>query len=102
MAFGYDKSYKVICAEQDIPSLKERRLSYIDNFVMKTINNSKFQNVWYPFRDEDVHNIRDRRPYKETRARTKRYFNSPLAFLRRRANELYLGQEIERNVNESY
>ena len=74
LAFGREKSYAVICAEQGIESLKQRREKYIDNFVMKTLNSARFSSSWFPLRDPEVHVLRGRRPYRETRARTVRYY----------------------------
>ena len=91
LCFGWEKSYATVCAEQNILTLSERRLEYIDNFVKKTVESPRFGQSWYPLRDEITHEIRDRRPFRETRSRTGRYYNSPLSFLRRRANDLASG-----------
>ena len=91
LCFGWDKSYQVICAEQNIVTLEERRVNYIDNFIKKTIDNPRFRDSWYPLREEAVQSVRNRRPFVETRARTERYYRSPLAFLRRRANDMTVG-----------
>ena len=91
LAYGWDKSYSQLCEEKGILSLKKRRENFIDRFIMKTSISDRFGSVWFPLRDTDVHNIRDRRPYKETKAKTSRYYNSPLSFMRRRANDLCAG-----------
>ena len=88
LAFGWEKDYKTICAEKGIQTMKARREAYIDKFVQKTVNSPRFGEEWYPLRDPTGYNIRDRRPFRETNARTQRYYNSPLSFLRRRANDL--------------
>ena len=88
LAYGWDISYQDICAIKGITTLEERRTNYIDCFVRKTLQNPRFSNSWFPLRDRDQHNIRDRKIYQETRSRTQRYYNSPLSFLRRRANYL--------------
>ena len=89
--FGWEKSYRTICAEQDNKTLAERREDYIDNFVKKTVESPRFGQSWYPLREETTHNIRDRRPFKEAQSRTSRFYNSPLSNLRRRANDLASG-----------
>ena len=94
LAFGWEKSYTVICAEQGIETLKTRREKY--NFIIKTLNTERFSSSWFPLREQNNHNLRDRRPYTETQAKTQHYYNSPLSFMRRRANDLYVAafQEI--------
>ena len=94
LAFGWDRNYEVVCAEQNIESLKVRREQYIDNFVTKTLCNERFSEAWFPLRSPDVHNLRDRRPYKETKSKTNRFYNSPLSFMRRRANDLFSASQI--------
>lgn len=88
LAFGWEKSYQMLCAENQIETLRERRENYVNNFIKKTVASEWFGPLWYPLRDPTTHNLRDRRPFYETKARSTRYFNSPLAFLRIRANEL--------------
>ena len=34
-----------------IVTLEQRRLNYIDKFVVKTLNNPRYKDVWYPLRD---------------------------------------------------
>ena len=89
-----------MCIRDSRDTLETRRLKYIDNFVRKTFRSERFSEDWFPLRREDFHNIRDRKPFKETRSRTTRYYNSPLSFMRRRANELYY--EDNANVDASY
>ena len=55
---------------------------------MKTTASNRFAETWFPLRDMNDHNIRGKKVYYETQAKTARYFNSPLAFMRRRANAL--------------
>ena len=70
-------------------TLKKRRELYIDKFVLKAIDNPRYKNSWFPRREEDQYNLRARRPYVEIRAKTLRYYNSPLAYMKRRANDLH-------------
>ena len=88
LAFRWERNYSDICEEKGILTLKERRENYIDNFVLKTLDNPRFTDTWYPRREAHTHDIRNRNPFIETRATTQRYFNSPLSYLRRRANYL--------------
>ena len=97
LAFGWDNTYEEICQIRNISTLKKRREIYIDGFIMKNVLHHRFKDSWFPLRDADTHNIRDRRPYHETRSKTSRYYNSPLSFLRRSANDLHSSQEIRSN-----
>ena len=92
LAFGKEKSYATICAENNYVTLEERRTVYMDKFIVKSLNNERFSNVWFPKREE-VRELRNVRIYKETNARTKRFYNSPLAMMRRRANDLLQEQQ---------
>ena len=102
LAFGWEKSYSVICAEQDIATLRQRRIDYIDRFVAKSIQNSRFKDSWFPLREEAAYNLRERRPYRETKSRTSRYYNSPLSYMRRRANVLHTETADIIAANDSY
>ena len=93
LAFGWDLSYTDMCSIYSIPTLEERRKDYIDRFILKTIDSERFSSSWFPLRENIDQDVRDRRPFCETRARTARYFNSPLSFMKRRANELYIEAE---------
>ena len=90
LAYGYNKSYEVICEQMGISTLEERRKTYIDNFVIKTLYNARFSGAWFPRREAGHMDLRARRNYVETKSRTTRYYNSPLSYMRRRANELEL------------
>ena len=100
LAYGWDRSYNTICAEQDIPTLKERREKQVDKFIHKAIHSDRFSDVWFPRRDITEYNFRDRKPFKESKARTTRYYNSPLSHMRRRANELYAESEENENFTQ--
>lgn len=88
LAYGYEKSYATICTERNISTLKQRREERVDRFAQKSLKNPRFAPTWYPDRAYEGPNIRSLRRIQEARARTTRFFNSPLANLRRRANTL--------------
>ena len=96
LAFRWDKSYTSICEDHGIETLKKRREVYIDNFVQKALDNPRYSDNWFPRRGENLHNLRARRPYKENKAKTSRYYNSPLSYMKRRANDLH--SELFREV----
>ena len=94
LAFGKEKSYLTLCEENGYSTLKERRCAYIDKFVCKAIQNERFSDSWFPKREANGdHGLRNARIYHETRSRTNRHYNSPLSFMRRRANDLALDEE---------
>ena len=93
LAFGWDISYSEACDKYDIETLEQRRKNSVDKFVIKTTNSERFAENWYPLRITEGPEIRDRRVYYETFAKTKRYYNSPLAYMRRRANDLLSSEQ---------
>ena len=90
ICFGNAKDTDDIMLDNDIASLEERRKRRCDVFLRKAINHPRFGTKWFQPRRGEPMNLRNRRAIEETRSRTNRRFNSPLAFLRRRANELGL------------
>ena len=80
--------YQDTCDLHNIESLEQRRKKYIDRFVAKATRNERFAEEWFPQREEAGPEVRERRVFHETYARTNRYYNSPLSFMRRRANDL--------------
>ena len=94
LAYGWDADYETVCAAKGIDTLKKRREDYIDRFIAKTMENTRFADPWFPLRDPDVRGIRGRRSFVESRARTTRYYNSPLSYMRRRANDMLVGVNL--------
>ena len=73
--------------------MQERRKEACDRFVMKTTNNTRFAEDWYPLRqDLGDPELREKRIYYETCSRTVRFYNSPLAYMRQRANDLLVAE----------
>ena len=93
ICYGFDARIETTMAANHIESLKERRIRRCDAFIRKAVENRRFQGRWFPRREQAGHWIRNRRIIAETRASTQRRFNSPLAFMRRRANDLGLAIE---------
>ena len=88
--FGYDRPVEEKMAEEAIETLQSRRQRRFDSFVRKSAASSRFGPLWYTQREEDCHGLRHCRAVQETRASTARRSNSPLACMRRRANNLGL------------
>ena len=87
VCFGYASPIEEIMAENAIQSLGERRIRRCDKFIAKAVSSERFGSSWFPRREEVRWGLRDRKQIQEMTARSLRRFNSPLAFLRRRANE---------------
>ena len=91
ICFGGNQDSGTVMAENMIQPLEDRRRRRCDAFLRKAIRHPRFGARWFPPRKGTARDLRRRRSVEETRASTNRRFNSPLAFLRRRANELGLG-----------
>lgn len=76
-----------------IETLEERRVRRCDTFLRKSFLHPRFGERWFPMRQEGPRTLRRWRAIEDTRAATCRRFNSPLAFLRQRANELGLSRQ---------
>ena len=90
ICFGQGEPIEETMQIQGIETLGARRTRRCDAFITKAWNNPRFQTRWFPRRDEVGWDLRDRRRMVELRASSTRRHNSPLAFMKRRANELGL------------
>lgn len=90
VCFGYEVPVEETMEREHIETLETRRQRRTDNFVSKSVNNCRFAEAWFPPRDGQERQLRARRMIQEIRAVTERRFRSPLAYMRRRANELSL------------
>lgn len=88
MCFGHGRPVEEIMAEECIESLHDRRVRRADAFIRKSAANPRFGPKWFPARQDVPWGLRRRRQVQEVRARTRRRFMSPLAFLKRRANDM--------------
>ena len=73
-----------------IDTLEARKEKRCDLLLKKAIRSPRFANEWFPTRGDVIHNLRNRREIAELNPRSRRRFNSALAFLRRGANGLGL------------
>ena len=87
VCYGYEVPVEVHMEVANISTLKARRVKRVDKFIRKAAANQRFSS-WFPPRDRSGMELRNRREIRETSALTNRRFNSPLAFIKRRANEL--------------
>ena len=88
ICYGHDIVVGAVMAEEHIETLEARRVRRCDTFIKKSAVNPTFASRRFRARPETSHSLRRRRTIFETRAGTNRWFNSPLSFLRRRANQL--------------
>ena len=87
ICYGHDTPVAAIMESECIESLKSRRIRRMDTFIKKAASNPRFGG-WFPRRRETPWVLRNRREIEETRTSSLRRFNSPLAYIKRRANEL--------------
>ena len=59
----------------------------VENFAKKTVKNPRFGH-WFPAAQNTGHNTRTNKTYLEERARTERYYNSPVFYMRQCLNAL--------------
>ena len=88
VCFWSDRPVEEWMEQYAISTLKDRRIRRCDSFIRKAAANPRFGPIWFPPRGEQSMSLRSRREIQETQATTARRFNSPLAFLRRRANAI--------------
>ena len=90
ICFGTNRQIEEIMTENGIETLSEKRKRRCDSFVTKAVHNDRFKDRWFPKRETVPWALRERREIQEIRADTERRFNSPLAYMRRRANDMGL------------
>ena len=88
VCYGGNVEVRGLMADLGIETLEARRIRRTDSFVAKAVRNPRLAESWFPLRPDNGHNLRVRRPFLEESARTSRKFNSPIAYYRRRANDL--------------
>ena len=94
VCFGYHRPVEEWMQHHNIATLKDRRIRRCDKFIRKASTNPRFGPAWLPPRVSTQHDLRMRCKVQETQARSLRRFNSPLSFLRRRANQIGLIPEV--------
>ena len=94
ICFGYDRPVEEWMDHFNISTLKECRIRRCDSFIRKAAANPRFGPRWLPAREPLQVGLGTRREIRETQATSLRRFNSPLAFLRRRANQIGVIPEV--------
>ena len=88
--YGQKLSYRELLELSGVERLDERRLRLLDAFLNKTMKNEELASRWFPRKTFTHHNLRKELIFVEKFAKNERLFNSPLYFMRRRLNEIYL------------
>ena len=83
--YGKDLSYTQMREKAEVTTLRQRRVDMSDKFSAKCLKDPRFRD-WFPLRSQGRRSRGDGEKYQEEFARCKRYFNSPLFFMRRRLN----------------
>ena len=86
--FGHHREVEEVMAEFNIETLEQRRIRRCDAFIRKAASNPRFNRRWFPPREGERPGLRSRREIQESQATSLRRFNSPLLYMRRRANEI--------------
>lgn len=95
--YGFEKSYQSILEESGLQTILARRQQLVDKFVTKSQVHPRLAH-WFPKRKEVHVTLRERREVHEVRCSSERTFNSPIAYYRRRANELEKKKNVERGA----
>ena len=81
--YGYEHSYTLL-EKTGLSTLQQRRDMRSDKFVAKCLANPRLSGWFEP--NPAARTTRNTMPFKESRARTQRLYNSPLFHMRRRLN----------------
>ena len=92
--FGHHRDVEEVVAEYGINTLGQRRTRRCDTFIRKAAANPRFIQRWFPPRVGERPGLRNRRETQEFQSTSLRGFNSPLAFIRRQANEMGLSPAV--------
>lgn len=82
--FGVEKSAQRLRKEANLETLYSRREKAVIKFALKTAENPRFRE-WFPKRS--ARTVRSHRPFLEKTARTDRYRNAPLNYMKRALND---------------
>ena len=88
LCFGERFEYEEALSTFNIKTLENRRVEAVKKFMGKALKSRRFADKWFVRRAPAEIDLRTRKPYVEKRARTERYYKSPLLHFQRVANEL--------------
>lgn len=95
VCFGFVTEVEEVVESHTIQTLNKRRIRRCDKFLRKVSTYARFGPRWLPEREGISWQLRNRRHVQEIAARSLWWFNSPLAFLNRCANELGIVAGVE-------
>ena len=88
IVFGDTVSYRTVISSGQIETLEERRTKLLEKFALKTANNPRFKDTWFPINPDIEHDLRRREKYIIPRMLTERGFKSPIIAMRRILNKV--------------
>ena len=86
LCFGFTISYNEAATAYGFKTLEERREIAVEKFVKKALDTPRFRETWFVRRQAIDTDLRNRKPFVEKKARTARYYKSPLLYMQRVAN----------------
>ena len=88
LCYGHQVRYAEALIMNNQDTLENRRIKACKKLVSKTLQQGgRFAEKWFRRRNALNTDIRRRRPFEETRAKTERYYKSPLLYFQRLAND---------------
>ena len=87
IVYGPEISYQEALAISNLTTLYDRRLELTKKFALKTANNPRFSDGWFPKQPPSSYPLRQQKIYQERRARTERMRKNPICFMQRLLNE---------------
>lgn len=91
ICYGNNDEVCQVMPQEEIETLHARQLRRCDGFIRKAAVNPTFKSKSFQASPMSGHWLRQRRRVFKPRAGTVRMFNSPLSYMRRRANQLGIG-----------
>ena len=82
--YGHKKSYEYLLKTSGLETLEKRRHEALKKFALKTLNNKRFAERWFPQNDKRC--LRRTEKYEIRKSSFDRYKNSPLNEMRQILN----------------
>ena len=86
LVFGHTVSYRTVVDNEFIETHHQRRERLVEKFARKTQANQVFSDRWFPRNPEIDCNVRNRKEFREEKAKTTRLYRSPIFHMRRVMN----------------
>ena len=85
--YNSNLSYSEALAVSNVETLKDRRQKLTLNFALRTENNPRYSDGWFPKKPQTNYITRNIRPYLEVLPRTERMKRNPITYMRRILND---------------